>query len=48
MQQSLPDASLATVERAGHAVMADNPEGTERAVQAFLARIGRPQQSGPA
>jgi pimeloyl-ACP methyl ester carboxylesterase len=48
MQQSLPDASLATVERAGHAVMADNPEGTERAVQAFLVRIGRPQQSGPA
>jgi pimeloyl-ACP methyl ester carboxylesterase len=48
MQQRLHDASLVTVERAGHAVMADNPMGTERAVLAFLAEIGKPRRAGPA
>ncbi|MCI0440578.1 MAG: alpha/beta hydrolase [Chloroflexi bacterium] len=40
MHQRIPNGRLATVERAGHLVMGDNPAGFEKVVTAFLAELG--------
>ena len=40
MQRRIPNASLATVEGAGHLVMGDNPSGFESAVISFLSGLG--------
>lgn len=40
MQQRIPNGRLATVERAGHLVMGDNPSGFEQAVTEFLSALG--------
>jgi esterase len=39
MQRRIPNGQLATVERAGHLVMGDNPAGFQRAVNEFLAGV---------
>ena len=39
MHRRIPDGRLATVEKAGHLVMGDNPAGFERAVTEFLAEL---------
>ena len=39
MLSRIPNGRLATVERAGHLVMGDNPAGFERAVTDFLAEL---------
>lgn len=39
MVRRIPGAQLATVERAGHLVMGDNPAGFQRAVTSFLAGL---------
>jgi pimeloyl-ACP methyl ester carboxylesterase len=40
MHKRIPKGKLATVEKAGHLVMGDNPAGFEQAVTTFLAEIG--------
>ena len=40
MHRRIPNGRLATVERAGHLVMGDNPAGFERAVMGFLEDLG--------
>ena len=39
MHKRIPDGRMATVEKAGHLVMGDNPSGFERAVTEFLSEI---------
>jgi len=39
MQKRIPNGRLATVEKAGHLVMGDNPAGFEKAVSGFLAEL---------
>ena len=39
MQQRIPNGQLATVPKAGHLVMGDNPAGFEAAVSEFLNRF---------
>ncbi len=49
LSQRLRDGRLATVRRAGHAVMLDNPAGFHAAVAPFLANVLHvPQAVGPA
>jgi pimeloyl-ACP methyl ester carboxylesterase len=45
--QALPKGQLATIPRAGHSVMTDNPDEFNRTIQTFLASLA-PAASGDA
>lgn len=41
MREALPDAELVTIPRCGHMSSIERPEAVTRAIEAFLARVGR-------
>ena len=40
LHRRIPNSKLATIEKAGHLVMGDNPSGFQKAVREFLAEVG--------
>jgi pimeloyl-ACP methyl ester carboxylesterase len=46
-QQALPKGQLATISRAGHSVMTDNPDEFNRTIQTFLASLSPAASGGP-
>ena len=40
LHRRIPNSKLATVDRAGHLVMGDNPSGFQKAVREFLTELG--------